>query len=276
MAADPEVELEEVLRRFGDAYVAGAPFREDARLREELQAEMRPVAEAFLRRCPSLEEPDLGGLEYREGLAMLTLLGRRAGRLGATPTATLAIVPALLEAISSVRVAPLPAAFRDPMLATCVEGFAAGTEERLRAEAEVQLLKAQPMVRIAPRCHALFLRGRLEPERISERVDEFGRLLLGQNGAGCVIDILGLEGASRERALAVFGAHGTARMLGAQAFFSGVSEPWAMQLRGLGAAGEMISIERDFDAALARALEVSGLHLREGSWLRRVFRAPKR
>ena len=79
----------EALSRFRTRYLELAPFREDREAAEGIVGEAGSVIDAllvgFAAAGADLEDPAHG-----EGLAMSTLLGRRAGELGVTPTAVLA------------------------------------------------------------------------------------------------------------------------------------------------------------------------------------------
>src|SRR5687768_10169223 len=172
-----------ILDAFGRSYLASSPFKQDRALLEELAAETRPVVEALLF-ATSSGAADANAIEHHEGLAMVTLLGRRVGALGATPSAALALVPSLAAGFrESGRT--LPPALHGPLQAMCMEGYVAGREEHLVREHANRFAESQPVVKIAPRVLALFLSGEHESEDLAEVVDRLGRQMLAANAVSC-------------------------------------------------------------------------------------------
>lgn len=261
----PDVpDAERLLARFREEYIARSPFREDRALADELLSEARPAAEALVMATDDTGD-DLSSLEHYEGLAMVSLLGRRAAQLRATPTAALGIVPSLCAGLAEVGTA-LDVEAQGAMLAVCIEGYVAAREERLQHAHGDAMAEAVPLVRVAPKCVALFLSGDLDADHIAEIVDRFGRALLREDAAACIVSLGELTRASRERAAAVFGADAAARMLGCLCVFSDADEAWTDAARASGADLELLAIEATFEAALARALERCGLSIKRG-WL---------
>jgi hypothetical protein len=258
LAGDPRVER--ALAAFREHYVRAAPFREDRKQAEELVLEARPAVEDLLFAADQ-GAVDLQGFEHHEGLAMVTLLGRRAAELAITPTAALALVPALLEGFRAVE-CPLPEAAGTHLQALCIEGYVASRGDRAQQEAGHRAAGAVPVVRIAPGCIALVLAGRHDPERLGEVVERFGRELFETDARACVVDLSRMKEPTADRAVEVFGAHATARMLGTRCVFAGVSEGWLDAARQARVDVELLEREPSFDKALERALGLCGLEIR--------------
>jgi len=251
---------------FRTAYVEGCPFQEDRALAEELALEAGPAIEALAFALDQNAEGDLSRIEHHEGLAMVTLLGRRAGGLGATPTAAIHIVPAIVRALrESGR--DVPESLSRPLTAMCFEGYVAAREDALRDVQAAQAIESAAIVRVVPRCLALVLSGALDPEVLAEIVERLGRKMLRYDAAAAVVDITQLEGPDKDRAAEVFGAHSTARMLGATCVFAGVSEAWLDAAREARVDLDVITREASFGDALRRALPLCGYEIKSSSWL---------
>lgn len=253
--ADADGEASTQVARFRERYAAGAPFREDRGLAPELGLEASPVLSALA--TAIARGGDLSGPEHHEALAMVTLLGRRAGNLGATPTAALTLVPALAHALG-----PGGASLADgPLTALCMEGYVAGREERIREEAVQIARDAAPLGMLAERCAGLFLGGQLTAEAIAELVDRLGSLMLRSDAAAAVVDVGRLRSPDRERAAEVVAADGTARMLGARCVFVGL-EPWLAELGPDALDRDLLLREPDLASGLRHALDLAGISLR--------------
>ena len=219
-----------------------------------------PVLEAL---CFALDhrpaaEDDSTPLGSHEGLAMLTLLGRRAGVLGITPTAALSIAPALADALS-VAEHKVTEGVRGTLQMVSMEGYVAGREERLLREGAERAAGALTWTTLAPRCLALWLAGEHEPEALRSVADDFGRELLRQDAASCLVDVTRLSEPTLERAREVMGVAHTARTLGVACFLVGASAAWQRLL--FSDAFEAAPVQR-FDtteAALPDALAAAGV-----------------
>jgi len=271
MTDEPDDHLARHAARFRETYTSGAPFAQDRALAGDLSLEARPVLEALLFASASGQGDDVHASEHREGLAMLTLLGRRAGVLGATPTAALAIVPALRAALEASSVALSPRVER-ALAAVCIEGYVAGREERIVREAADRAARTQTIVRVAPRCLALFLTGEHEAEALHAITDRLGRSLLADGAEVCVVDITGLERADPSCAAEVFAVDVTARMLGTLAIFTGVTDEWRRAAESARVPLELLTMEPSFEAGLKRALQRVDLEIRKPSRLFRSWR----
>jgi hypothetical protein len=252
-------------------YLRSASFVQDRACAAELAREAGPIVDSLLRSFARGVPDDASDHEHHEALAMTVLLGRRAGALGVTPTAMLAIVPALGEALASVG-APLGGKLTAVLGALALEGYVAAREERLVEVAAATAADAQPILKLAPRCLALVLSGEHEPERVRDVVETFGRALFKADALACVVDLTGLRGPSPQLAAEVFAADVGARMLGALCVFCGASPAWLEAATSARVPLEVLTIEPSFEAALARALEVAGYSLKPEGRLRAFFK----
>lgn len=262
VARDP---IAAILAAFGRSYLASSPFKQDRELVDELRAEARPVIEALLF-ADKAGSADVNAIEHHEGLAMVTLLGRRAGALGATPSAVLALVPSLSAGFRDAG-KPLSPAIHQALQAMCMEGYVAGREEHLQRDFAQRTAQAQPIVRVAPRCLAVFLAGHHDADDLAEVIDRLGRTMLDANALGCVVDLERLEEPAPDRAAEVFNADAAARMLGATCVFTGVSPAWMDAARRARVPTDLIALEPSFERGLHRALAACGLEVRPIGWL---------
>lgn len=253
------------------AYAGAVPFVEDRACAPELAREAAPVLHALLS-SRSLGAPeDARALEHHEALALVLLLGRRAGALGVTPTAALALVRALSAALESVG-SPVGAEFTAVVAALVMEGYVAAREERLSNLSAAQAADALPTLRLAPKCLALVLSGEHEPERLRDVVDRFGRALFAADARACVVDLSGLRRPSAPLAAEAFAADVAARMLGVTCIFCGVSPAWLDAAKAARVPLEVLALEPTFEVALARALELAGYALKPEGRLRALFK----
>jgi hypothetical protein len=266
---DPRL-IERILDAFRRHYAERAPFAEDRALADELAVEAEPAIEALVFASAEAGITDPSSIEHHEGLALVTLLGRRAAARGATPTAAMALVPAL-EAGFREAGHELSEALVEALMTLAMEGYCAGREDALKEDVADEAVEAVGIVRVVPRGLALVLAGQHEPEVLGEVVERFGRALLKEDAKACIIDIEKLADPTRERAAEVLGAHATARMLGAVCIFSGVSEAWLESGREARVDLDLLTIEPTFEAALRRMLPLCGLELRRTSWLPNPF-----
>lgn len=259
-----------ILERFAALYAAGSPFKEDRDHGPELAIEAAPVVDTLLRALGNeADEPARG-----EALAMLTLLGRRAGVLGITPTAALSLISGLSTAFEESN-AKLPERLAAQFETLAWEGYVQGREDRRDEERATELAQAHRTLLLQPRVPALVLTGEMDTPRLQRLMDRFGRELLRLDALSCVVDLSGLAGAAPDRASEVFSADGSARMLGAKAFFSGASDPWLSAAREGRVPLEMLNLRPTFAAAAGDALLHAGLAIRpvKVPWWQR-FRTP--
>ncbi len=254
-----------------ETFARSVPFAEDRACAAELAREAAPLIDALRQAFAGGAPERARALEHHEALAMITLLGRYAGVLEITPTAALAIVPAVLEGLATVEVT-LGSAFASMLSALALEGYVAAREERLVELAAARAAAALPTLRIAPKCLALVLHGEHDPSVLRDVVEHFGRALFEADARSCVVDLHGLLGVSPHHAVEVFGADVAARMLGATCVFSGASPDWLAAANSARVPLELLAIEPTFEAAVARALEIAGYTLKRAGGLRGLFR----
>jgi hypothetical protein len=229
-----------------------APFREDRALADELCREAQPVLRAL---CVT-EGPDPSGALY-EGFALVNLLGRRAGLLGATPSAALAACRGLTEALAAGG-AQLPSTARDQLEAVCLEGYCGGRDDRLREEVLGELMVQQLELPLAPRCHALVLSGGPSHEALEAWLDGAMRSLFRAEVQCVVVDTARLQLPDDGGARIVASALITAASLGTHIAL--VASHGALLPQR-----EQLSHHPGFAAALAHALRLAG-HTRRRSW----------
>lgn len=259
-----------VVERFRERFPALVALARDRALAEPLAIETRPVAEALLEGLAGAGGVDPQRGELRETLALASLLGRRAAVLGATPSAALAIVPALTDAASpeDARAAELV----EPLRAVCLEGYVAAHDEAWEERADRRAAGAIPILEPAAGCVVVAPAGVQDADRLEEVLEELGRRLLDRDARACVVDASGLREPDPERARRLFGIEATCRMLGVACIFAGVSAPWARAASEAGLDLAELRTAPDFAAGLAAALDACGLEVRPRAGLSEVFR----
>src|SRR5690606_31258090 len=110
--------IQAMLRTFEQAYRAEVPFREDGDLGQDLAAEVRPVLEAL----SEVASASVESKHLHEAYALLTLLARRAGLLGATPSAALGLLSAIVAGLEAGAVTVPPPLQRE-LCMVVVEGY---------------------------------------------------------------------------------------------------------------------------------------------------------
>jgi hypothetical protein len=216
--------------------------------------EAAPVVNTLLRALGAGADDTTRG----EALAMLTLLGRRAGVLGITPTAALSLIGGLETAFADSN-ARLPEPLAAQVQTLAWEGYVQGREDRREEERATALALAHKTLLLQPRVPALVLSGEMDTPRLQRLMDRFGRELLRLDALSCVVEMSGLVGAAPDRASEVFSADGSARMLGARAFFSGASDEWLNAAKIGRVPLEMLHLRPTFAAAVGDALLHAGL-----------------
>ncbi len=247
-------------------YAERAPYREDRELAAEIAIEARPAVESLILAAGADAAERARVLDHHEGLAMITLLGRRVGMLGATPTAALSTMCALFDAFDEAE-RPVPEDLHEDLRALCMEGYVAGREERLVERAAARAADGQLPVRHVEGCLVLVLAGEHSAESLEQIVDRFGRDMLKTDAGAGLVDVTRLTGPSPDRAAEVFSAHVAARMLGATCIFSGVSDEWLAAAREGRVDVEILTLEPTFEEGLRHALRVAGWELRRISRL---------
>lgn len=245
------------------------PFREDAALADDLATEARPVIDALAFAIRAAGQ-DPRALEYREGLAMGALLGRRAALKRATPTASLVLVDAIAAALDALGCAP-ESAVRDALRSVLVEGYCAAIEERVRDDAARRAARALVPWRIAPRCWAVIVAGEHAADSLRTALDDACRTMLDFDARACLVHIAVTAEPSEDLACEIFAFDATARMIGVESVFAGVDERWQAAARARFDLTHLALCE-SLGEGLRRALEISGAEVRESSAIVRRLR----
>lgn len=248
--------LDDMVTAFRRCYERSMPFQEDRALASDLAEQVRPVFDAL-----SDPKPDAGQDADHEALALLTLLSRRAGLLGATPSAVMALQRAIDEGLHAGDAGLDSRAAAQLPLVIC-EGYVAGRDERITRELRLAAVTGLALVPLAAQAFALIAAGSFEAEDLGPRLEEIERELLRTDARGLVLDVSRLVYASDDVPRLFCGVLATARSLGVQSFVCGLDAhlPQAWQQAGLNALG----LERcaRFEHALPKALSAVGLELK--------------
>jgi len=249
-------QLTEMLAIFRQHYEEAVPFKEDRALAADLAEQARPVFEA-------LSEPVLGaGSEPdHEALALLNLLSRRAGLLGATPAAALGLCRGIEAALKGAE-QPLAASAVDQLALVILEGYVAGRDERVTCDLRRASVEGLALLPIAPPAFALVVAGHFQADDLWPRLEEIERELLRADARALALDVRSLRYEGDDVPRLFCGLLITSRSLGVSAFVCGLEaheqRPWLDA--GLGA----IELERvpTFDQAVAKALACVELELK--------------
>jgi hypothetical protein len=266
-----QASIECLLQTFVRAYEKKTLFREDRLLSDELAREAQPVIDALTQ---SLHEGV--SIEHaHEACALVTLLLRRAALLSATPTAAVALVDALLEAVREGGFACDDAcAWRLRVLGA--EGYSVGRDERLAADSAGMLKQAQVLTVLAPRCVCAFLSGKHEPERLMPVLDELGRQALRHDAASCLVDLSRLDLSQEEVARVVFDGLATIASLGVVPVVYAPSPEGAANVQRFAAAVSEAVFCSEFAEAVQTALVQAGHELKpRRRWGKELFSRSK-
>jgi len=220
------VNPEELAARRFDALLESARPPTGGLERGDLVAEVTPV----LRLLSELSAADRANGDYesfqfRECLAVLSLVGRRLALLDLTPTAAFQIVRLALEAVEETD-ARTSNRFEWHTVAAALEGYVRGREERVAQNAESSATEPLTPLRIDEAAFALIVSGTHEPAALSECVDALGRAMLNADVEMAIVDLTQLGAPNQERAVAVFAADEVTKMLGGACWFTGVDDRW--------------------------------------------------
>lgn len=261
----------EEIERAVEAFRRGLrlPFREDARLAADLADEVRPVIEALAFAVAAAGE-DPTAIEFREGLAMGALLGRRAALQKATPSVALALVEGVAGALAAIG-RDVPPRVVEALRSVIVEGFCAAIEEQVRDDAARRAAEALVPMRIAPHCWVMILAGDHAPERLGDAFDRAGRVLLDAGARSCLVHVAIPRPPSEELASEIFAFDATVRLVGAHCVFSGISAEWRAAAHPRTDL-TLLAIEESLEAGLRRALAAAGAEIRVTSPIVRRLR----
>ena len=191
---------------------------------------------------------------------MVTLLGRRAAMLGATPSGGDRIVRTIRMVFDELA-HPIPADAIDALSLAGLEGYVSGRDELQADLSESRAADSIVTVRLAPGLLALRIYGCFDAETIAASVDEFARRLHREDARCAIVDISGLLAPTRRRAAAVLGADESARMLGAHCLFAGGNTGWADAFEEAGSDPKLVAIFPSYADALVVGFEHVGLRL---------------
>jgi hypothetical protein len=259
---------EAMLETFERVYRSGVPFQEDRVLGTDLVHEVAPVLETLARTAANQ-----GVTGSHEAYALLSLLGRRAGWLGATPSAAFVVLRALVTALSSAGLEP-SAEFREQLNMVLIEGYCAGRDERVSSELRASVARSQVSISLAPRCRYLAPAGPLEVEALEQVLDEAARAFLRDDGVSCLLDVARLESQPTERvARALLEFCLQCRSVGGSLVLTGVSPELTVELRTLGLSNDVALVVHTLAEAMSQVLALAGHELRplRAGWAKALF-----
>jgi hypothetical protein len=233
------------------------PFREDKALAAELADEAGPVLSALL------TAHDAAPTAMHEAFALLRLLGRRVGYLGATPTAALALCRALNKALQEVGCS-YAARELEQLEMVCLEGYCSGRDDRLRESSARALFGQQLELTLAPGCHALVLSGAPPGDDLERWLDEAMRTLFRAEAKAVIVDATRLDDRDDALQRILGSALLTAASLGVHVSLVADHSQLYHFVAGL-LQREQLTRHTHFQDAVARALGVAG-HTRRRSW----------
>jgi hypothetical protein len=239
------------------------PFREDALLLRALLVDLPPALSALRSGYLASDQPCAAASRgvLSEGFALFNLLCRRAGLLGATPTACLVLARAALTALKSEGLA-LTAACADDLAVVAVEGFSAGRDELRERALRTIAGESQVLLTLAPRCFALFLAGSLLHEQLERLLDDWARQLFRAETRSALLDSSRLHEAGEDSARAIVAFASTLSGLGVALCIYEPTERFDAWFHKLGLSARGVRQSSEPGAALARTLAAAGYELR--------------
>lgn len=247
-----------MLRAFEQRLASSVPFREDTSRLSDLNVEVRPVLEVLAR---AYRERAGVNSAMHEGFALFTLLCRRAGVLGATPTASIAVLNAVLAALCTAGIELSPQD-REQLMMVAVEGYTAGRDEAREHALRAIAADSQVWHALAPRCFGLFLAGTHHPEQLEQVLERCARELFRADVRAVLVDLSRLHNGCDENARVVADFGATLVSLGARLIVYGADATFRVWFDRLHFAEREIEHIPDFARAHRRALELAGYELR--------------
>jgi anti-anti-sigma regulatory factor len=263
-------DLEEAIACLKRRFLELAPFKEDRESAEELAGEAASVLDALRVGFEAVGD-DLSRPAHGEGLAMSTLLGRRAADLGLTPTAAVALGEGLAEALKSCSIT-LSEEHRRALTAVLLEGYCAARGDRFREGAARRARACIAPTRVAPACYSLSLRGEHTRVLVHDIADELGRALLRGEAKGCVVDLRGLVDPDPDGTAALTALLDVLGMIGCECALVAPSEEWGEALSKVRLDGAPMTIFSTYEEGLRHALDAAGLEIRKPNALRAQLR----
>jgi hypothetical protein len=256
-AANHDTRLPTAIRELRTWFERSVPFREDSALAAELAEEAGPVLSALF------TASGVAPSAMHEAFALLRLLGRRVGYLGATPTAALALCRALSKALEAVGCTCAQDQL-DQRDMVCLEGYCSGRDDRLRENSARALFGQQLALTLAPGCHALVLSGAPPVEDLERWLDEAMRGLFRAEAKAAIVDATRLDACDDSLQRILGTALITAASLGVHvALVADDSQLWQFVAALL--QRDQLSSHPHFQDAVAHGLRVAG-HTRRKSW----------
>jgi hypothetical protein len=259
---------EAMLETFDLAYRSGVPFAEDRILGADLAHEVAPVLETLARAALAG-----GTADCHEAYALLTLLGRRAGLLGATPSAALAVLRAIVAALAGAGF-ETAAVDREQLTMVLLEGYCAGRDERVCGDLRASVVRSQVSFALASRCRYVAVAGPLDADALEQVLDGAAREFLRDDGVGCLVDVSRLDVHPNERvARALLEFFLQCRAVGGNLVLTGAAPELVRELRALGLSDTVALVVDDLAEAMTQVLAWSGHELRplRPSWTRLLF-----
>lgn len=254
-AKDPSEAIELLVGAFESRWAQSVVLAADRALASELASEARPAIHALHFALTMETTHDESSLDHHEGLAMVSLLGRRAALLGASPAALRRIVPGLKAIFPE-----LPATYAEHLADSALEGYVRGKEEALMSQAADNAIKGLVLLEAVPRVWVFVLAGEHDPEALQARAEDVGRELFAREASACVIETSKLEAPTRSRAAAVLDVYESARLVGAYAVVTGASPGWRALFAELPV--QEVELADTFHEGFERALGHAGSTLR--------------
>lgn len=254
---------EAALSVFARELACALPFREDAELLSALWVDVPPVLSALRTGYGASHEPCAGiaRATLSEGFLLFNALCRRAGLLGATPTASLALARAAIAALKSAGLA-LTEGCLDDLMMVAVEGFSAGRDEQRERTLRAIAGESQVLTQLAPHCFALYLAGSLLSEQLERVLEDWARQLFRADARGVLLDVSRLHEAGEDPARALVGFASTLQGLGATLSLYEPSDRFDAWFKRLELDARGARQTRDPGVALARALAAAGFEMR--------------
>jgi len=261
--------IEAMLAAFERVYRSRVPFSEDGALGPDLASEVRPILETMEQAARTFD----GDASCHEAYALLTLFGRRVGGLGATPSAAMAVLAAMVIALNEQGV-ELTADFQGRLQLVLFEGYSAGRDERVSADLRESVARSQVALRLAPRCRYVALSGPLDIDALESTLDERAREFLRDDALVCLLDLSRMDCPPVELCARAVLEHCLAcKSVGGSVIVTGVAPELLAALRALGFSHETATLADDFASGLRMALQVAGSELRpvRVGWTKALF-----
>lgn len=245
-----------MLAAFRQRYTASAPFTEDRALADDLTEQARPVFEALCDPTPEADsDPD------HEAMALLTLLSRRAGLMGATPAASLGLCRGI-ELGLQIGGSTLSAAALEQLSQVILEGYVAGRDERVTADLRRAAVESLALLPLGQQAFALVVAGRFASEDLAPRLEEMERELLRTDARSLVLDVTRLVHLADDVPRLLCGVLATSQSLGVTAFVCGLDAHAQAPWREAGLADLGVEQIAAFDEALTKVFACVDLELK--------------